>query len=120
QSQGRQCNEIYINTIPCESNGSDAADTSSSVSASAPSTIETSAVAPATPVTPSTVNAPYPLPTGNGTAPGPTASGTGGNTPTTSPTTSPSAFVPGSGAATLIAGGKVVALVAAIGALAMF
>ncbi|KAL8924323.1 MAG: hypothetical protein Q9208_004104 [Pyrenodesmia sp. 3 TL-2023] len=120
QSQGRQCNEIYINTIPCEANGSDPADTSSSVSASAPSTPETSAAAPATPVTPSTVNAPYPLPTGNGTAPGPTASGTGANTPTTSATTSPSAFVPGSGAATVIAGGKAVALVAAIGAFAMF
>jgi hypothetical protein len=123
QSQGKQCNEIYINTIPCESNGSNPADITSSANygsaSSAPTTPPTSSappVAPGNPITPTTSSAPYPLPTGNGTTAGPTASGTG---VTTSATTSPSAFVPGSGAATVIAGGKVVALVAAIGAFAM-
>lgn len=122
QSQGKQCNEIYINTIPCESNGSQSASvgstspTPSSSAASVPNTpttpATTSAAAPATPVTPTTVPAPYPV--GNGTAPGPT----GTTSSVTSP--SPSAFVPGSGAATIVIGGKLVALAAAIGAFAMF
>ncbi|KAL8720793.1 MAG: hypothetical protein Q9225_002388 [Loekoesia sp. 1 TL-2023] len=131
QSQGKQCNEIYINTIPCESNGSESASigsTSSTPTSSAatvpntPTTLPTtSAAAPPAPVTPTTVPAPYPV--GNGTAPGPAGTATGGgSTPTTSSITSPSpsAFVPGSGAATIVIGGKLVALAAAIGAFAMF
>lgn len=132
QSQGKQCNEVYINTIPCEANGSNPADTSSSSvptamtmtmgpgpATQAPSSAPTPAT-PATPITPTTSAAPYPV-TGNSTAPGATGSGTG-VIPTTSATTSPSpsSFKPGSGAATIVIGGKLVALVAAIGAFAMF
>ena len=128
QSQGKQCNAIYINTIPCEASGSQSASIGSSSSvptssvaataSSAPTTVATSSAAPVTPVTPTTVPAPYPV--GNATTPGST--GTASSGPTTSSTTSPSpsAFAPGSGAATIVIGGKLAALVAAIGAFAMF
>lgn len=119
QSQGKQCNEIYIYTVACEADGSQSADISSSPS-TATMTMATTPAAP-TPVTPTTPAAPFPVPN-NGTVPGATGTGNGGANPTTSPTgsPSPSSFVPGSGAATIVIGGKVVALVAAIGAFAMF
>ncbi|KAL9596361.1 MAG: hypothetical protein Q9219_005839 [cf. Caloplaca sp. 3 TL-2023] len=127
QSQGKQCNEIYINTIPCESNGSNPASSASSGStASAPTTPSTPAATPATSaaappaVTPTTVAAPYPV--GNGTAPGPTgtASGAGGSTTSATSSPSPSAFTSGSGASTIVIGGKLIAVAAGIAALAMF
>ncbi|KAI4180366.1 MAG: hypothetical protein L6R41_007281 [Letrouitia leprolyta] len=126
QSQGKQCNEIYINTIGCEADGASSvsssastpattATTASSIPSSTPTTLVSTSAAPAPPpATPTSVAAPYPV--GNGTAPAPTATGT--TSATGSP--SPSAFLPGSGAATIVIGGNVVALVAAIAALAMF
>ncbi|KAL8710129.1 MAG: hypothetical protein Q9220_005212 [cf. Caloplaca sp. 1 TL-2023] len=122
-SQGKQCNAVYINTIACESSGSTSASIGSSSSASTTSMMTSSAAAPATPATTMTTPAPapapapsapaaVPYPVSNTTAPAP--SGTGSTTP------APSPFVPGSGATTLIVGGNLVALVAAIGAFALF
>ncbi|KAL8727009.1 MAG: hypothetical protein Q9181_005854 [Wetmoreana brouardii] len=113
QSQGPQCNASYINTIQCDAGPGQSGSASGVSSTSSPATIATSASAPTTPATtPTSVPVPYPV--GNTTAPAPTGTGAG-----TGPTTSPSPFVPGSGAATLIIGGNVIALIAGIAAFAM-
>ncbi|KAL8733009.1 MAG: hypothetical protein Q9166_002407 [cf. Caloplaca sp. 2 TL-2023] len=123
-----QCAQSYIEVIGCEvspeqsssfqlspTSGSEPA-TSASAPASSAAAPETSAVAPSTP----TPAAPFPV-GNNGTAPGPTATGSGSlPTGTSTGSPAPSPYVPGSGAATLIIGGKLVALVAGIGAFAMF
>ncbi|KAL8700888.1 MAG: hypothetical protein Q9201_005208 [Fulgogasparrea decipioides] len=121
QSQGPQCNASYINTIQCDAgpgqSGSQSGSTSAISTTSLPGTISTSASVPSTPpTTPTPVPTTAPYPVGNTTVPA--SSGTGaGPGPTTS---TPAPFVPGSGAATLIVGGKVFALLAGIAAFAMF
>ncbi|KAL8947970.1 MAG: hypothetical protein Q9222_005799 [Ikaeria aurantiellina] len=117
ESQGKQCNEVYINTIACEADGSQSASVGSTSAATMTSMMPSSAAAPETMMTtpapaPATTASAAPYPVANTTAPAP--SGTGATTP------APSPFVPGSGAATLIVGGNLVALVAAIGAFAFF
>ncbi|KAL8986693.1 MAG: hypothetical protein Q9177_004034 [Variospora cf. flavescens] len=105
-SQGGQCNEIYIETTPCPSDGA----VSGSSSASAPASA-TSSVA-AAPATSSVSAAPFPVPS-NGTAPSPTASGAPGSP-------APVPYEPGSGASAIIIGGNLVALAALIGAFVIF
>lgn len=105
-SQGPQCNEIYIETTPCPSDGA----VSGSSSASAPSPA-TSSVA-ATPAISTVSAAPFPVPS-NGTAPSPTASGAPGSP-------APVPYEPGSGASAIIIGGNLAALAALIGAFVIF
>ncbi|KAI4235026.1 MAG: hypothetical protein L6R40_006572 [Gallowayella cf. fulva] len=126
--EAQQCSESYIEVIGCEvspeqSSSFALASTSGTqqpTSVPAPSTTASSAAdtAPSTTATPA---APYPV-GNNGTAPAPTPTASGSNPTTTTGTGSPapSPFVPGSGASTLIIGGKLIALVAGIGAFAMF
>lgn len=124
-----QCDQIYIEVIGCEpsaeqssSFGISATGGSPATSASAP---QTTSAAPATSTeeaeTPETTMAPAaPYPTANnGTSPSATATGSG-SPPSGTASPGPEAFVPGSGAASLIIGGKLVALAAGIGAFAMF
>ncbi|KAL9003740.1 MAG: hypothetical protein Q9188_003404 [Gyalolechia gomerana] len=119
QRQGAQCNEIYINTIACEADGSESMSmqsstpTSTSMATVTPTTMATTAPAPPT----TSAAAPYPV--GNSTAPGSTGTASGAE-PSTSATGTPAPFLPGSGAATIIVGGNLVALVAAIAAFSMF
>ncbi|KAL8955265.1 MAG: hypothetical protein Q9193_006816 [Seirophora villosa] len=115
-NEARQCNEVYIQTIPCSGDGSAAANPSSG-SASASTPMTSSAAAPVVSTTsavpsvvPTTESAPFPVPS-NATAPGPTATGTGVTPP-------PPVFT--GAASTIVIGGNFVALVAAIGAFAMF
>ncbi|KAI4115270.1 MAG: hypothetical protein LQ345_004103 [Seirophora villosa] len=121
-NEAEQCNEVYILTIPCSGGGSAAANPSSaSASASTPASTATpatssaaapvvSTTSPAPSVVPTTESAPFPVPS-NATAPGPTATGTGVTPP-------PPAFT--GAASTIVIGGNLLALVAAIGAFAMF
>lgn len=105
-SQRPDCNQIYIETTPCPSDGA----VSGSSSASAPASA-TSSVA-AAPATSSVSAAPFPVPS-NGTAPSPTASGAPGSP-------APVPYEPGSGASAIIIGGNLVALAALIGAFVIF
>ncbi|KAI4178309.1 MAG: hypothetical protein LQ348_005638 [Seirophora lacunosa] len=113
-NRAEQCNEVYILATPCSGGGS-AAGNPSSASASTPATssaaapvVSTTSAAPS--VVPTTESAPFPVPS-NATAPGPTATGTGVTPP-------PPVFT--GAASTIVIGGNFVALVAAIGAFAMF
>ncbi|KAL9586368.1 MAG: hypothetical protein Q9212_000940 [Teloschistes hypoglaucus] len=122
KSQGPQCNASYIETIFCDAPAGSSSGSSSAASqpaTSAPTTKATSL--PATPATPITTPAAVPYPASNTTATAPkgTASGSGSGSTTTGSKPSPSPFVPGSGAATLVLGGNVVALLAGIAAFAM-
>ncbi|KAL8994933.1 MAG: hypothetical protein Q9169_005234 [Polycauliona sp. 2 TL-2023] len=120
-----QCDQIYIEVIGCEpsaeqtssfglsaTGGSPATTSSPETTSAAPVASTEEAEAPAT-----TAAAPYPT-AANGTAPA-TATGSG-SPPADTGSPAPEPFVPGSGAASLIIGGKLVALVAGIGAFAMF
>ncbi|KAL8649943.1 MAG: hypothetical protein Q9210_004106 [Variospora velana] len=113
-SQGAQCNEVYINAIPCSSDGAVSGSSSASTPATATSSVAAASTttAPAAPATPTISAAPFPVPS-NGTAPSPTASGAPGST-------APVPFVPGSGASAIIIGGNLAALAAFISAFAMF
>lgn len=122
-----QCDQIYIDVIGCEPTEDQIAQygltPGGNSPAGTPSTPPTTSAAPATSTevaaTPATTQvpvAPYPT-SNNGTTPSATASGSG--SPSTG-TTTPESFVPGSGAASLIIGGKLVALVAGVGAFALF
>ncbi|KAL8806129.1 MAG: hypothetical protein Q9182_001530 [Xanthomendoza sp. 2 TL-2023] len=136
-----QCFESYIEVIGCEvspeqsksfallstsgtkpatsasapSSASAVTSTSARTSAVTSTSVRTSAVTAPTPA------APFPA-SNNGTAPRPSATGSGGRPTTTSGTGSPapSPFVPGSGASAVVIGGKFIAVVAGIGAFAMF
>ncbi|KAL8657443.1 MAG: hypothetical protein Q9226_001915 [Calogaya cf. arnoldii] len=122
-----QCDQIYIEVLGCQpspeqsssfgltaTGGSQATSSASSPQA----TPATSTEASVEPATTQTSAAPYPT-ANNGTAPVASASGSG-SPPTTTGGSEPVPFVPGSGAASLIIGGKLMALVAGIGAYAMF
>ncbi|KAL8692496.1 MAG: hypothetical protein Q9218_002499 [Villophora microphyllina] len=125
-SQGPQCNASYIETVFCEAPAGSSSGSSSAASqpaTSAPSTLATSAAVPATTASPVTTAAAAPFPVSNGTAPAASATASGakpGSTTTGTTSPSPSPFTPGSGASTLVLGGKVVALLAGIAAFAMF
>ncbi|KAL9632330.1 MAG: hypothetical protein Q9204_003840 [Flavoplaca sp. TL-2023a] len=123
-----QCDSIYIEVIGCEPSEEQAASygltgaagSSPATSASAPQTTPAaSATATEDSETPATTQAPAaPYPTANnGTGPAPTGTA---SAPGEIATPGPEPFVPGSGASSLIIGGKVVALIAGIGAFAMF
>ncbi|KAI4237388.1 MAG: hypothetical protein LQ349_001867 [Xanthoria aureola] len=126
-----QCDQIYIDVIGCEPTqdqiaqfgltpgGNSPAGTPSGTPSAPPTTSAAPATSTKVAATPATTQAPVvPYPTANnGTTPSATASGSG--SPSTG-TTSPEPFVPGSGAASLIVGGKLVALVAGVGAFALF
>ncbi|KAL8804666.1 MAG: hypothetical protein Q9223_005694 [Gallowayella weberi] len=132
-----QCFESYIEVIGCEVSpeqyqsfpllstaGSKPATTASgpgSASAVTSTSAKTSAVMTMTPTPTPTTAAPYPA-GNNGTAPRPSGTGSGGKPTTTGGNGSPapSPFVPGSGASAVIIGGKFIAVVAGIGAFAMF
>ncbi|KAL9009174.1 MAG: hypothetical protein Q9173_005775 [Seirophora scorigena] len=116
-SQGTQCNEVYILTIPCTDGSAVANPSSASTPASTVTPVTSSAAAPVVSTTsaapslvPTTESVPFPVPS-NATAPGPTATGTGVTPP-------PAPFT--GAASTIVIGGNLVALVAAIGAFAMF
>lgn len=122
-----QCDSIYIEVIGCEpseeqvaSYGLSAGGGSPATSASAPQATSAASATPTeeaeTPATTQAPAAPYPI-ANNGTSPA--ATGTG-SAPADTATPGPEPFVPGSGAASLIIGSKLVALVAGIGAFAMF
>ncbi|KAL8846761.1 MAG: hypothetical protein Q9221_008167 [Calogaya cf. arnoldii] len=122
-----QCDQIYISVIGCEPSPEQYASFPA-LTATGGSQASTSASSPqATPATsteaaeePATTAAPYPT-ANNGTAPVASASGSGSPPASTSTGGSePVPFVPGSGAASLVIGGKIVALIAGIGAFAMF
>ncbi|KAL8671061.1 MAG: hypothetical protein Q9168_004432 [Polycauliona sp. 1 TL-2023] len=123
-----QCDQIYIEVVGCEATAeqlSSAGGSSSTSAASSPSSAPSpsTSAAPAPETTgapaPETTAAPAPYPTANnGTGPAVTATGSA-SPPAGTGATTPEPFVPGSGAASLIVGGKLVALVAGIGAFAM-
>ncbi|KAL9028438.1 MAG: hypothetical protein Q9196_003199 [Gyalolechia fulgens] len=139
QSQGAQCNEIHINTIPCEADDSQSMSAQSSIPTAtsttatvappttasvAPTTTPTvapmtMATAPVVPSAPPATSAAAPYPVGNGTAPASTGTASSAE-PSTSSTGTGAPFLPGSGAATTAVAGNLVALLVTIAAFAMF
>ncbi|KAL8774091.1 MAG: hypothetical protein Q9209_001199 [Squamulea sp. 1 TL-2023] len=119
-----QCDQIYIEVIGCEpspeqssSFGISATGGSPATSASTPASTSAASSPASSPASqaPAMTQAPaVPYPVGNnGTSPSPTATGSA-SPPGGSGSPAPSPFVPGSGAASLIIGGKLVALAAGI------
>ncbi|KAL8778292.1 MAG: hypothetical protein Q9213_007479 [Squamulea squamosa] len=123
-----QCDQIYIEVIGCEpspeqssSFGISATGGSPANSATKPATTSaaSSPASSAASQAPATTQAPTkPYPVGNNAT---TPSATGSPSPSGgSGSPAPSPFVPGNGAASLIIGGKLIAVAAGIGALAIF
>ncbi|KAG7009237.1 hypothetical protein G7Y79_00003g011050 [Physcia stellaris] len=132
ESQGGQCDEVFIDTHACDSpsgtQSAQSASLTSSASTSSSSTLSTTSAPTTTPTvvapipvsTPATIIPPFPA--GNATSPSATATGSAPVTTTSKPasTTSPAAYQPSNGAGILSTGCQFLVAAAGVAAFAMF